>query len=211
MFQAPAGNQSAASTEQQTPAQKQEAEAAAKFDQQGGRVLDESGNAEQQPQGQPQGDRPAWLPEKFKSPEDMARAYAELEGKQSQKQPQKEPGADKKDGEQPPAQSAEGINFDAMAQEITASGDISAQSRALLKKAGIPDAIVQSHIDNVKAQVATLQGAIHEAAGGKDQFEAMRQWATSGGLTEAERAFLGDQAAKGPEQAKIAVGQLHDW
>ena len=25
--------------------------------------------------------RPEWLPEKFKSPEDMAKAYAELEGK----------------------------------------------------------------------------------------------------------------------------------
>lgn len=209
MFQAPAGSQSATPAEQQTPAQKQEAEAAEKFDQQGGRVLSEDGSAS--PQGdQKPADPSALIGGKFKSQDDLLAAYKELEAKLGTQQPAKQgdqkPAAET--GDQKPAAGAEGIDFDAMAQEITTSGDISAQSRALLKKAGIPDAMVQSHIDNVKAQVVALQGAIHEAAGGKDQFEAMRQWATSGGLTEAERTFLGDQASKGPEQAKIAVSQL---
>ena len=32
------------------------------------------------------GERPAWLPEKFKSAEDMANSYSQLEGKLSQKE-----------------------------------------------------------------------------------------------------------------------------
>ena len=41
---------------------------------------------QEQPQEQPQSERPEWLPEKFNSPEDMAKAYGELEAKQSGKQ-----------------------------------------------------------------------------------------------------------------------------
>ena len=36
------------------------------------------------PEEQTQEDRPEWLPEKFKSPEDMAQAYSELEKKMGQ-------------------------------------------------------------------------------------------------------------------------------
>ena len=35
-----------------------------------------------EPAAAPSGDRPSWLPEKFKSAEDMAKAYSELEKKQ---------------------------------------------------------------------------------------------------------------------------------
>lgn len=213
MFGAPAnGGQPAAPA--QTPVEKQEADAAAKFEKQGGQALGENGQPAQQPQQQPaQGEQqPALIDGKFKSQDDLLAAYKALEAKLGSQQPSpkkddQQPAQNQGGEQQPQPQTGEGIDFDAMAQEITANGDISAQSRALLKKAGIPDAMVQSHIDNVKTQVATLQGAIHEAAGGKEQFEAMRQWAMTA-LNDTERDFLGAQASQGPEQAKLAVGAL---
>lgn len=213
MFQDPGQGGNGQQQQQQTPAGGDSRDAAAvkKFEEQGGRTLDENGQQQNQSQHPNQGERPAWLPEKFKTPEDLAKAYGELERSQSQQQqpPKKkdDENPSTKPGDQKPA-AGEGIDFDVMAQEIVQSGDISPQSRSLLLKAGIPDAMIQSHVDNLKSQASSLQSTIHEAAGGKEAFEAMRTWATGGGLTEAERTFLGVQAAKGPEQAKIAVAQL---
>ena len=44
----------------------------------------EQAQAETEELPQEQSDRPEWLPEKFKSPEDMSKAYAELEKKLGQ-------------------------------------------------------------------------------------------------------------------------------
>ena len=45
---------------------------------------EEETNTESEELPQEQSDRPEWLPEKFKSPEDMSKAYSELEKKLGQ-------------------------------------------------------------------------------------------------------------------------------
>lgn len=49
-------------------------------------------------------ERPTWLPEKFKSVEDMAKAYAELETKLGQPKPDEAPAATQKPTEKPAAE-----------------------------------------------------------------------------------------------------------
>jgi hypothetical protein len=56
--------------------------------------VDEANQApadENTPQDTPQEDRPGWLPEKFKSPEDLAKAYEELQKKLGGKSSEQEP------------------------------------------------------------------------------------------------------------------------
>ena len=57
---------------------------------------EEKPNTEEQAQAelpQDQSDRPEWLPEKFKTPEDMSKAYSELEKKLGQAPKEEQPEA----------------------------------------------------------------------------------------------------------------------
>lgn len=47
--------------------------------------VDEEGEKKPEEAKEPEGERPEWLPEKFKSPEDMAKSYSELEKKLTEK------------------------------------------------------------------------------------------------------------------------------
>ena len=88
-------------------------------------------------------DRPDWLPEKFQSAEDMAKAYAELE---------KKLGADRKDAASDPATvtpeqaaeqlQAQNLDFQAFATEFQANGALSDASYQQLER--IPIILVHS-------------------------------------------------------------------
>jgi hypothetical protein len=173
------------------------------------------------------GERPTWLPEKFKTPEDMAKAYGELEKKQSTT-PAKEPvkGTEPakigdlalpEGGEVPtdPAAVAKaaadaGIDMDALEQEYAQHGDITPESRAKLAKKGY----TQRHVDNyiagqkaIAAQILTdLQVSV---AGSREKFDAMWAWSVRG-IPDGEKAAINAAlATNDPNVAKLAMSAVH--
>jgi hypothetical protein len=75
-----------------------------------------------------------------------------------------------------------------------------------LLDAGLPREMIDTYFAGLKAIESSIELAAHEAAGGKDNFEAMRSWAASA-LTDAELDDYNSRAAD-PKTAKQAVEWL---
>ena len=88
-------------------------------------------------------ERPEWLPEKFKSVEDMAKAYSALESKLGQPQEETEETEEEVSTESSASEVAEvlganGIDFDVLQQEYQELGGLSAEAYEALEEAGFP-------------------------------------------------------------------------
>lgn len=104
--------------------------------------------------------RPGWLPEKFKSPEDLAKAYSELERKASGTKPN---GMD---------------GLEQYSQEFYQNGDLSEESiQAITANMGIPEQIVRAYVEGQKAVMESQFGSVMNLVGGEDQYTAMTEWA----------------------------------
>lgn len=97
--------------------------------------------------------RPEWLPEKFNSAEDMAKAYSELESKLGQpSEPKTEEEAIEEKKEQVDAQATEvaqvmekvGLNFNEFQREYNDNGELSDKAYESLSKAGFPKSLVDT-------------------------------------------------------------------
>lgn len=122
-------------------------------------------------------ERPEWLPEKFASPEDMAKSYAELERKLSQ--PAEEPAEEPEEAdtqEAAPVPAVDGLISNAE-QEFMESGQLSDATFDALEAAGIPRATVEAVRDmRVREAESNRQNIVNEF-GGDDQVTAMQNWA----------------------------------
>ncbi len=140
-------------------------------------------------------DRPEWLPEKFKSAEDMAKAYGELEKKFSSRTPQNTPAADEadeedsEDGETTEEDTTAeeqarkvtkdaGVDFDALSNHYWEKGALSEDQYATLEKAGIPKALVDQYINGQEAILTATRNTVFSAVGGEDRYNSMTDWAT---------------------------------
>jgi len=134
-------------------------------------------------------ERPEWLPEKFKSAADMAKAYAELEKKMSSKRTLEVPEAtNDKDGsdevekvEEPTTDEAAvkavedaGLNLSQLSQKFWDTGSIDEADYEAFDKKGIPKTLVDEYID-LKTQ--QFESSVVSAVGGKDQYVEMIGWA----------------------------------
>lgn len=124
-------------------------------------------------------ERPEWLPEKFTSVEDMARAYSELEQRMGRQ--------DLYENEDDAKQELEniGVDYDALSQEFWENGDLSDDSYDLLEQAGVPRHIVDSYINAQIGAVEQQRGAIMNEVGGPEGYEQLTQWAADN-LDDAE-------------------------
>jgi hypothetical protein len=121
---------------------------------------------------QPQeSERPEWLPEKFESAEDLARAYSELEHRLSSQEAEQT-----EDGAREELTNA-GVDYDALSQEFWDNGDLSPESYDLLENAGIPKDIVDSYIDSQLNMVDAQRSQIMDEVGGADGYAALTEWA----------------------------------
>lgn len=116
----------------------------------------------------PQGERPAWLPEGFDTPEDLAKAYQSLAESK-----------DKEDAPEPPT--AEEVAADEklgkFSTEFFEKGALSPDSYKELSKMGYPRAVVDQFIEGQKARMTLEENQIFSEIGGKEQYEAMTEWA----------------------------------
>lgn len=158
-------------------------------------------------------ERPAWLPEKFKSVEDMAKAYSELEKKLSQGSTEKPAeGGDPASLEvTPPSDLPASVSQDDFTrynQEFMEKGALSDETFAELEKKGIPRATVEAYIAGQQALVEKRQSAGFDVVGGKEQYQKMVQWAAAN-LTRDEIAAFNSAVNGNWELAQIAIQGLH--
>lgn len=132
---------------------------------------------------QKSGDRPSWLPEKFKTAEDMAKAYSELESKQGKKT-EADPEIPRVEGK--PITADELQSFQA---EYTEKGGLSDETYATLEARGFDKSIVDSYVQGQIALAQTHANAVFGIAGGKEGYMSLLGWAKSNlSTTEAAAA-----------------------
>ena len=164
---------------------------------------------------QDQSDRPEWLPEKFKSAEDMAQAYAELEKKlgQAPKEDTEESEQVEEKAEDDEEQTEENTSeaYKAVAEAskefFENDGQLSEETYNALEKAGLPRDLVDSYAAGQQALLQSEEAQIQSVANG--QYDAMAEWANENLPQEEIDAF--DEAVTGGtvQQAKLAVQGLY--
>ena len=155
--------------------------------------------------------RPEWLPEKFQSVEDMAKAYAELEAKmggKTQDNPQTDPAnaVTNQTGQNPEqALSEKGLDLSTFTAEFNAKGELSADSYAKLAAAGFDKGIVDNYINGQKAVAAQYETAVTAEVGGSEKYSEIVTWAKAN-MTDAEISAYNAAVSSGDlAQAKLAV------
>ena len=163
--------------------------------------------------------RPEWLPGKFKSPEDMAKAYGELEGKlgQSENTKESEPTKEetKKDNADLSIDKAEkavenaGLNMSSLQEEYNEGGQLKESSYEALGKAGIPKDYVDAFIKGQEAIASQTSNTLKQEVGGTDSYNNMMNWA-SDNLNEAEiNSFNKTVNGKDMEATRLAIQGLN--
>lgn len=130
-----------------------------------------------------QEDRPDWLPEKFSSPEEMAKSYASLEAKMSGQSEVTEEAPTTEDAVE--ALSDVGLDFDALSNEYYAEGGLSDEAYETLAKAGIPESIVNQYISATEQAQDASRNEVMNSVGGEEEYNSMLEWA-SDNLSDAE-------------------------
>ena len=168
---------------------------------------------QEEPQVEETQERPEWLPEKFKSAEDMANAYAELEKRMgagakedTEEQPQQtEEKTDENDNQ-------ESSNYNEAvveaSQEFFANdGQLSEETYQKLEQVGLPRDLVDSYAAGQQALMQSEEAEIKGVAGG--EYDQMAEWANEHLPSEEIDAF--DEAVTGGsvQQAKLAVQGLY--
>jgi hypothetical protein len=161
--------------------------------------------------------RPEWLPEKFKSPEDMAKAYGELEGKlgQSEENTNKDSEPTKKEEGNLSIDKAEeavenaGLNMSSLQEEYNDGGQLKDSSYEALQKAGIPKDYVDAFIKGQEAIATQTSNTLKQEVGGTDAYNSMMGWA-SDNLNEAEiNSFNKTVNGKDIEATRLAIQGLN--
>lgn len=143
-----------------------------------------------------QPERPAWLPAKYKTPEEMAKAHGELEKKLGQPkdgekpkegeaekpkegEPDKELTQEEKDAKKAEEGAAK-ITEERMTHystEVSKDGKLSDESMAELTKLGIPKAYVDAYVSMFTRDSQYQVQSVVQSIGGDEEFAALSQWA----------------------------------
>jgi hypothetical protein len=143
-------------------------------------------------------ERPEWLDEKFATPEDMAKAYREL---QSRMGAQDAPEAT----EVAEVAEAAGVTTAALepfAEEYYSTGELSDDAFTQLEGMGLSRELVTAFMEGQQAVQAAELGKIYEQAGGQEAYSQALAWAAQTMSVEEIRAYndqveAGDLAAAG--------------
>lgn len=160
--------------------------------------------------------RPDWLPEKFKSAEQMAEAYAHLESKlgsneqveETTTEPTAEPTEQAEAGDVQQAVESAGVDFSTLQNEYNEQGTITEESYAKLEEAGFSKDLVDSWIAGQEALNANYQKAVYDAVGGQEAYGELTSWAADN-LSDGEIAAFDKAVTSGDvDMVKMAVSGL---
>lgn len=156
-------------------------------------------------------ERPEWLPQKFKSPEDMAKAYSQLESKLGQDNSEQE---EEVTGEETASDVSDllddkGLDFDVFQQEYNENGQLSDDAYAALDEAGFPRSVVDTWIQGQDALASQVAGEMYDIVGGQEDYNNMVSWAADT-LPESEiDAFNATMATQDPNMIRLAIQGLN--
>jgi hypothetical protein len=185
--------------------------------------INEPAPNEVEPQEDVQGDvqdseRPDWLPEKFKTPEDMAKAYGSLESKlgagaeteeQSNEDAQEETNETTDDIEESSSDitATQTLIEDASKEFFENAGELKDDTYEALAKAGLSRELVDNFARGQAALQENESTQIKSSANG--EYDAMSEWAGKT-LSAEEMNTFNDVVNNGTvEHAKLAVSGLH--
>lgn len=167
-------------------------------------------------------ERPSWLPEKFKTPEEMAKAYQEAEKKlsegkadetdgDSEEEPEKREYAEATEEERQAAQNAvekAGLNLNDVSQEWFDNGGLKEETYTKLSEAGYPKEMVDTYIEGLTNRTVSTTDSVFETVGGEEKYDEMALWASKN-YSEAEIVAY-DKAvnSNNKEQVMMAVRAL---
>ncbi|MEE8385642.1 MAG: hypothetical protein V3S01_06980 [Dehalococcoidia bacterium] len=106
----------------------------------------------------------------------------------------------------------DGLDMEALGQEYAEHGALGDESRTTILEALRPkfgtasENVLNSYLAGIDAQVSQAHNVAYDAAGGKDQLEAMSEWAAEG-LSEAQKSAY-NQAVNTPGFVQMAVRDL---
>ena len=148
--------------------------------------------------------KPEWLPEKFKSAEELAKAYSELEKKFSSntKETKTEP---KNKSEEV---KSEGFTLEKYNSEYAEQGALSDKSYQELAKLGLDKDIVDGYIEGQKSIAQSYQSQIYNEVGSQEKYQELVTWASQN-LSEPEVESFNDIISNSSVDAmKLAVRGL---
>jgi hypothetical protein len=169
--------------------------------------------------------RPAWLPENFKSPEDFAKSYAESQATLTRTQ--QELAALKKGETTPPPEdkavdkavdqlAQQGVDVKAMSQRFWEAGKLSDADHStisdVLVKGGIPkgevDGIINSYVEAQVAREAASTADLLNSVGGEAQFKVMTEWANANYPKDLKDAYTAAFQSGNHGQLKLALAAV---
>lgn len=164
-----------------------------------------SGQEEEAPQQEQRSDEQELILGKFKSQEDLIKAYSELEKAQSSRQ--EKPSNEQGEGEVSEANVSSAIQN--ASDAFYENGELSEDNFRALEQSGIPREFVEAYVRGQKATMEAEAASITNSIGGQENYDAMVQWA-SANLPEAEVDSYDDIVSTGTtEAAKMAVKGMY--
>tara|TARA_R100001129_G_scaffold186570_2_gene178955 strand:- start:308 stop:1048 length:741 start_codon:yes stop_codon:yes gene_type:complete len=148
-------------------------------------------------------EKPKWLPDKFKTPEDMAKAYGELE-KQFTKERQETKETEETNSLEIEAKETvenAGLNFEELSESYAKNGELSEAEYSKLESQGISKDLVDQYIAGQQAIANNVQNEIYNNVGGQEAYTNMVQWATDN-MSEGEISAY-NQAVNSDNRASI--------
>lgn len=194
-------------------------------------VIDQMGVPTARPkQEEDQESRPEWLPEKFKSAEDMAKAYSELEKKMSS--PKESADSPKAEQAETTAKNAPEIieiskeeadslrenadtekikshDFSKYSEEWAEKGELSEASFNELESMGIPKEFVQRYVEGIEAVQNRQVSEVYNTVGGEDNYKAMVEWAANNLSKEEVDAY--DELVSSNEVTSVRLAAKGLW
>lgn len=150
-------------------------------------------------------ERPEWLPEKFETAEDMAKAYAEAEKKLSEPKDTKESKEDKPKETSAPSNDV----ISSASEEFTNKGELSDKTYESLEQAGLSREMVNAYIAGQQSLVDAQTTSIHNSVGGESEYDAMAKWAGENLADDELEAFNTIVESGTTSQATVAVKGLY--
>lgn len=168
-------------------------------------------------------ERPDYLPEKFDSPEDLAKAYKELEAKLGgEKEPEREEGLGLESKEEEASEEStpdvetqqEAINV--AAEQFFADGELNEASYKSLADQGISKELADQfaqgqeamkQLNAVNQEQATKQ--VYDSVGGEAEYKAMADWARTALPKSEQEAYTKLVNSDDVDTIKLAVSGLH--
>ncbi len=179
---------------------------------------------------------PKLLAGKFKSADELEKAYAELQkklGEKTQAPPQEKKPVEKTAEEKAAAEKAEaervaaltpeqkaaeeaakkatekaGVNFQDLSKEFAENGELSAESYEALEKGGIPREMVDQFIDGQIAAAKLARADVTNSVGGEEKFNEIISWAKDNLSAEDIAAYNKIATGKDTGAIKVALAGL---